>query len=600
MRTWTPYNLPLFGAGEENAAAPLASDPQSGERLENCVLTGPGTVAQCPDWRLTATLTTNGTVENFATCGIFPFATQGSASAPSAGIAFSYNSSTQIIYLHQLGEDGSELRRLTAYATYAEPVPPQMTGFELFGKFYFCEDGREGANRKGMAVYDPVANTVTIPTYDNGGGAEALKFRGIACHPSGMPLGWGYDNKSNGLASHLLRYSKYTAPDTWVPDTTETSADKVVIGKLNVPIVAVAQSGRFSVIGKETEVFILGGDYSSQLYTTQIAVAHGPTSVTGMASNGPFCVWWSDVGPMLSANGATPQQIATNRLTKRLQTYYDLTYCCATHDGPGSRFAFLLRRRATFTGTPVTNHWPTEILFWDYIRDQFYVRGLPTATAFCLGTIKGPGTSLPSPVGVPTDTAETNVNGTSVQLNWTNADNASAISVEYKLTAASTYTVANNAVSPGLTSYSLTNLTPSTSYDRRERYYRNGTYGSYSAGRTFVTAAASSVADPTNVAYSQAPAYSYGGKTYMLTTITWTQTEFSSGATSELWEGTTAVFTDSTTQRLQTAPASTTSGSRTRFVGATNYWYWARQVLSDGTVSNPVLVSGAPITYGGV
>lgn len=602
MRNWagvTPQPL----AGEDTGAAPYQGTRPF--RVENGRVTGLGSVEQEPDWRLAATCT-DGAAENDAVCGIWPFATQGGASAASAGIAFSFDTSANKLWLHQLGEDSSILRTLQAYTGYNETAPPQMTGFEFFGKFIVCPDGREAAaSRLGLGIYDPVANTFTIPSLDiapGGVAAAPLRFRGIAKHQGATVLGWGYGDEEAGNIDlpHILRGSRYAATDlntaaNWTVDDTDAGPFEIAIGTLGLPVIACNTAGPASIIGKATEVFALRGAFIGQMGTEFIGT-HGPLSTNGMASTGPMAVWIAAQGIATSINGGEVRLVHPDRMTRRMLTYFDLAYTCAVHQSDLNRVGFLLRRRSTLQNVPLTSFWADQILWWDYDRDEMYVRGTPT-TCFVIGTTDGPGISLAGPSGVPA-TLASDPSSTSAALSWDHSvgDPSAAISIEYRVTGTSTFTVVGPATA-GAIAWLLSGLVASTGYDWRLRYVKNNQYGAYTATQVFTTDAVSAVGTPSGLTGDTTSTFVSGGKTYAVGQASWTQGEFSAGARTDVLESLTAVFaaasviynvaagtTSITTQQLVTTPA------------AVRY-YWVRHILVDGTTVGTE-VGPVSITFG--
>lgn len=587
------------GYGEDSASAPLArNQPQ---RIENLYPVGPSFWAQVPDWVPVGTCVNLSAVENNAVCGIFPFATQGGAGAPTAGIAFSFNAVDQTIYLHQLGEDGSILRTLTAYSGYTPSAPPQMTGVELFGKFYFCADGREAAtDRLGMGVFDPTgAGTVTIPSYDvDGSGTGVLKFKGICVHRGGTLAGWGYSgNAASPDAPHLWMYCKYTDPTTWTPDLTDTSAGSIVVGRLNVPIIACAASGLYTIIGKESEMYGLDGDFGAQFYTRQMANANGPVSTTGMCTTGPLAVWMSNQGPAYSQLGAAPVLFGTNRLTKRFGTYFDLTYCTAKYHGTLNRVGFLLRRQATMDAVPVTEAWPTQLLWWDTVRNAFYIHDAPSE-CFTFGPIGGPGTSVGGPSGTPSSLVATPSTGdpTVAELTWSNSggDSTALVSVEYKVSTDSGWTVVGPSPA-GSTGWVLTGLAAATTYNWRLRYFKNGSYGSYATGSDFLTISSAVPVSPTSMTYTGGGSTIVGGKTYWTVLLAWTGQAGNGGAVVRVLKN--GTNNSATAFVIATLPLGSSGTSHQELQSSANVYFWAQTVNSDGSTDTPRALTGAPIQF---
>lgn len=495
----------FFGRGEQTAAAPGLYVPGQGSRIRNAILSGPGVLIQSPDFLLADTCKNSAVAENHVVCGIFPFQTQGGASAASAAIWISLDAVNNVLRLHQVGENHTILRSLDVPGAYTPTVPPQVTGVEMFGKFYFVDYGDVlAANRLGMCVFDPAgAGSVTRPTYDlvaGGVGAAALRFRGITKHRGASLIGWGYDEESNPEGGHVLRTAKYGLPDTWVPDTSEISAFRVPIGTVNVPIIGCATSGRYTIIGKETEIFKLDGDYSSQFYSDQIGEAFGPVSTAGMCSAAEHAVWMSAQGPARSTDGGPVELMGLDQIVRTMLNTLDLAKVCATHDVDNHRVVFTIRRRFDDNGAPVNESWPTEILYWDHFRDQFYRGDIPNRI-FCCGTSKGPGVNLPGPTGVVSGIGATAITQCSAKIAWTAGDPAPDVQfeVEYKTTGSATW-LTGGTTGTQVTNLTLQNLTAGIQYDVRVRQIRNSQFSAFTtAAALFTTTAASVVPVPAGV-----------------------------------------------------------------------------------------------------
>lgn len=594
-RKWTTTPLPLQGSGgEQRDAAAGLIEPGRAKLLRNGVIVGPGVIGQEADW-LKADTCKNiaGPVEGHGVCGIFPFAQQGGASAPSAGVAFHFNGTDGKVYLHQLGELATILRTLEAFATFTNPLPPQVTAFEMFGKFYFVpyRPDEAASVRKGMGVFDPAgAGAIAFPTFVLGGGAAAvLKFRGIALHRGGTILGWGYRSESDIDQPHVLRYSKYGAPDTWVPDTTDTTAGAIDVGTLKLPIVACAMSGQYTIIGKETEVFSLDGDFSSQFYTRRIGVAHGPVSTVGMVEIPEAAVWMALKGPVISSNGNPIELLGVDRVQRRFLSYMDLTTCWAVHDADRQRVLWGMRRKDDEDGTLVTSPYLSELLWWDYARDAFGTRGLP-APIFSLGTIRGPGISLAGPTGVVSAITATNVAYTTVTIGWTPGDASSDVTfqVQYRVNGTSLWTD-GGTTAPGVATKNLSGLSPATQYDVQVKQIRNGQSSAYvqSLALFTTTAVPPAPAAPANAAVLEiGSCYCIGGTRYEAVRATWDA--FSApGAIVVVYRSTTNSFASASA----IADAYPQDGQLDVgfYVTGTSYYFWLRSELVDF----PLIVSAS-------
>lgn len=533
-------DIPLTGGGEQSAAAPGAHATGEAWRLENGMIigkaagymwgTGPhsGIVAQTPDWKLAATATegtgtppAGGFQEVYGIIGIFPFAQIGNIGGgqSSGAIAFGLTSRVQKVFLFHLDENGAIMRAIdtsTGMGLWTLLNPPQVTGFEMNGKFYFNFDGREaGGSRKGMGFYDPQAGSITFPTFNlNGGGANVLQFKGIALHQGGTILGWGYRDKNNPNTPEQILYNKYVDPSTWVPAATDgdISAGGFQVGTIGVPIIGCAQSAQYTIIGKEREIFVLDGNFQAQFSVRPIGNAHGPISPCGIQSIGWAAVWMSEDGPAMSENGGNVKQLGVDKILRRFLTYFDLTYTASVHNSINNRVGWLLKRAYTFDGVPLSNAWGDEILWWDYARDLFYVERTPEV-CYSIGIIKGTGQTVTGPVGNPTNLAASAVATQSAQITWTNGDSSNGVTtlLEYRVNGASAYITANSGIGAGFAGYLLTGLTTATIYDVRVTHYKNGIASSALVGLSLFT---TSINPPSNLQAS--------GVTGTTATVSWT------------------------------------------------------------------------------
>jgi len=588
-RQWITTPLPVQGsAGEERDAAPGLIEPGGAKLLRNALIIGPGGVAQSPDWIKgdTCKNLAGSPVEGHAVCGIFPFAQKGGASADSAGVAFSFNATDDKIYLHQVGELVTILRTLTAYSSYTETLPPEMTGFEMFGKFYVVPYAREAAaSRKGMGVFDPAGGgTFTIPTFSlAGGGAAALRFRGISLHRGGTILGWGYRSESDVDQPGVLRYCKYGAPDTWIPDTTDTTAGEINVGTLKVPIVACGMSGQYSILGKESEIFALDGDFSSQFYYRQIGKAHGPVSTVSLVEIGDAAVWMSLKGPAISANGQPVELLATDRVVRRFLSYMDLTTSWGTHDPENQRVVWGLRRKEDDDGALVSESYLGELLWWDYVRNAFGVQS-PPGQIFSLGLIRGPGTTIPGPVGVVSAIAASGVGKTIATVTWTPGDSAPDVTfeVQYKVNGTSTW-LNGGTTPPATASLTLSGLDGSTSHDVRVRQVRNGQVSAYVQSLAlFTTAAVNLTPDPAGRDLEEFGFFDIGPKHYAFVRANWTPF-VGDGTVVAFYRGISSTFPGGTPYATADPLTGQVDGPVPELFGTVLY-FWLRTELADQSV----------------
>jgi hypothetical protein len=83
--------------------------------------------------------------------------------------------------------------------------------------------------------------------------------------------------------------------------------------------------------------------------------------------------------------------------------------------------------------------------------------------------------------------------------------------------------------------------------------------------------------------------------TYVTITFAWTRNEFSAGSKTEMYERTSNVFAGST--RVLNVNSSVVGTTLTKVLGSTNYYYWVRHVLSDGTAGTETAITGSPVQY---
>jgi len=598
--------FPPIGRGEQTAAAPGAFQPGEMQRIRNGLLEGPGTIVQQSDFLLADTcMNLEGTpTEAHAVCGIFPFQVQGGAASPSAGIVFSFDTVTNKVYLHQLDESNVILRTFVAYSTYSETEPPFMTGFEMFNKFYFCDYTFNDASvRKGMGVFDPTgAGSISVPTHDLGGaGAATLRFKGISKHRGGTILGWGYDDDSVPEAPAIIRMSKYTTPDTWIPDTTEISAFRVPVGTIGVGIISCAMSGQYSIIGKQSEVFALDGDFSSQFYIRQISDAHGPVSVVGMVSIGPAAAWMSETGPVVSSQGGQPKLIGTDKVTRRFLNYLDLNSSWAVHDSTRQRVVWAMRRNLDDDGNQLTAVDKTELLIWDYARNAFTVSGTPK-TIFCVGVTRGPGIDLAGPSGVVSSIAAANIRSNGAKITWTAGDTTPDVTfiVQYREDGTLTWLEMGTPGTPELT---VTNLLPSTGYDIRIAQVRNSQQSAFveSASPLFTTTSEGTVATPTTVTVDEWSSYWDQLKNihYGFAEIHWDPYQADPTVKMVLYNSVGAGGSDFALAReiSRVDPALGRYADNDDHARGDQVWYWAQMENEAGTTSTEVLATPNPLTF---
>ena len=429
-----------------------------------------------------------------------------------------------------------------------------------------------------------------------GGTAAGMRFRGIAKHRGGTIIGWGYRHEDDPDRAEFLGWCKYVTPLTWLPDTTDTSAGNVALGTPGLEIIGAARSGNYSVVGKQSEIFRLGGDYASRFFTDQIGAAHGPESMMSMVSIGPAAVWISENGPAMSENGGQVQLLSTDKLRRTFERYHDLSALWGTHDAPRERVVWLMKRTLDQDFDSVQETYGQELLIWDYGRHAFYTTLAPGA-AFSVGVTKGPGLALPGPSGALTSIdAATAVSQNGFTLNFTPSDTNPKVTYEFqrRLNGGSSWITIGDVAVPA-TSIAVTGLDPDTDYDVRGRQARNGQVSAWTTEASYQqTDAESDVPpDPTGVDVTAET----GESPNVVVTVGWTPI-FDEGVKAVLFAGSTAVFADADPASAE-VPASDGEVNDFNLRSTEDaIYYWIR-FGNDAGNSNEVAAATAPYTVTG-
>ncbi|KPK09548.1 MAG: hypothetical protein AMS20_00045 [Gemmatimonas sp. SG8_28] len=579
-RRWRRVPVPLFFMGEQSDAAPEGYEAGESSRVRNGVLSGRGLVAQQTDWLLADVAENLSAAENHAACGVFPFETQGNLASPGAAVAFSYDKTNTDFFLHHLYEDLSIARTKKAY-DYTASLPPQLTGFEMFGRFYWCEYAQDPVtSRVGFSYYDPDSGgSITTPTYDlntGAGAAAALRFRGISKHRGATVFGWGYYHEDDPDQPHFLRYCKYGEPLTWVADLDETSAGFIIVGSGEVPIIACGMSGPYTIIGKASEIFRLDGDYSSQFYYQPIGDTHGPISTRSMVSLGHAAVWMADVGPAISVQGQKVEELTRDKITRRFLQYLDLSTASGAHDSKNRRVLWSVRRKLDDSGNVIEDPYHTELLAWDYGRNTFIPSSIP-AQIWAIGQARGPGIDLPGPVGTLSNIAASNITGITAKITWTPGDTSpdTYFELQYKENGTSTW-VPSTPMKTGAATYeyTLTGLEPLTSYDVRVRQVRNGQVDSYVESLDlFTTTDVDVPVQPTGAAVVQIGSVYYKNAWYGKIRATWTPRNAGSDIVMRLYTHDTSTFANAYVQVTGNPAVGRVDDPVLRITGSAQY-YW--------------------------
>jgi Zn-dependent metalloprotease len=119
------------------------------------------------------------------------------------------------------------------------------------------------------------------------------------------------------------------------------------------------------------------------------------------------------------------------------------------------------------------------------VQNAWYAVGVGSAPVICTTTT------------TPSGLAASNITSNSATVSWTSTG-ASAYNLNWKPSSSSTWTTVSNITA---TSYNMTGLNPSTSYDFRVQSNCSGTLSAYSTSSTFLTAAFTYCASKGNTSY---------------------------------------------------------------------------------------------------
>ena len=441
---------------------------------------------------------------------------------------------------------------------------------------------------------------------DSGATYAAARFRGIVRHRGGTILGWGYRYETDPDRGAFIRYCKYNEPLTWEigADVDDIRAGAFIAGTSGLEVVACASSGQYTIIGKESEVFALDGDYGSQFYLRKIGSAHGPVSTTGMVEITDAAVWMSSSGPAISERGGRVQLLGSDKLRRTLRRYIDLGNTWGAHDATRSRVVWTMRRQLDVDRdipTPAAdNVYAREILVWDYDNNAWYTQLLPKMT-WSVGVTRGVGLTISGPDGVLAINAATAIGQNQFTINFTPNDTAPGVTYEFqqRVNATTTWSNAGTVYVPG-TTLTVTGLTADTAYDVRGKQVLNGRSSAWDTETgPYATTDAATVApnDPTGVDVLGQIPLGVGIGTPQIIEVGWTPV-YGDGSSALLYVSTANVAANSTEARSGYADQGALQDGTERDVGDILY-YWVRFYTVVGGYSAYVAATSNPYTVTG-
>jgi hypothetical protein len=254
--------------------------------------------------------------------------------------------------------------------------------------------------------------------------------------------------------------------------------------------------------------------------------------------------------------------------------------------------AFHLNGTGTFSRTVVPDQ-----------TGQGILRVRPTSTTYELAGMLNDEVTVTvnpgdPPAGAPTNLQASNITATAATISWTNGDATASTVLQYRLTGTSPWTTANGGVplSAGTSSYRLTGLHCSTSYDVNVFHRKNGVDSPWLTLTLFTTAActvSSTINPPSNFRQTNCALSSSGGKTYATYTVAWTAGANPSTSIFHIAES----FSTTPTYLIRRGPISTITAKLGPYLvqsTSSSRYFWVRHA-NGAQASAWVALQGNPI-----
>jgi len=178
----------------------------------------------------------------------------------------------------------------------------------------------------------------------------------------------------------------------------------------------------------------------------------------------------------------------------------------------------------------------------------------------------------------PTSLSASSVGSTTATITWTNGNTGSTTTIETRLTGTSTWYPAGTAAA-GATSLPISNLTPCTWYDGKAYHVA----ASYSVNSLFHTNGGTVACAPVNFVLNNCYTQVINGQTYRYFNVSWTQTEFSFKARSQIgWAGTNDPAGATIIQNAVSPPFTSATLGPYSVNDNTPRYFWVRHTLING------------------
>lgn len=330
-----------FGGGLDRETGVMVAPPGGFECLKNVILfEGKAVVRR--GFSLVASYTYQGSPVD-SIIGLWPVRAEGST------IVAAMTTDRKVV-LYRAAPDGSGPRPLNYQPPSGDPLgtvlrdywfiapagyPPVIHGADSYGKLYLAHDDIYG-RRQPTIKYDLTIPYLAPITADlDGTGAKPVYFRGVVRHLAYL-MGWGFGTASQPDRPEVVRTSKPSEPDTFLPE------HYWIAGQRQEPVLLCVSLGSTLVVLKETDSYEIFGYSRENFGIKPLDPLRGVgSSRLAFAVEGRLFAWgevpwtWAggdgggeEISPPLDMQGADPENlVAAGPRAKAFATYHPRTQC---------------------------------------------------------------------------------------------------------------------------------------------------------------------------------------------------------------------------------------------------------------------------------
>lgn len=558
-------------------------------------LLGAGKITLAPGTSVVLTLKDDQATPASVTsvCAVVPFA--------DGALAVAHSTSTNKVYVYRLlaTMDGWIDSGGTTHASNSTPQPmgvlwstitspPDVTIAEGLGVAYIAHTVAADSATLAWPTKTYTDSTRAIATYQadlDGGGAKDVYALGTISFQQHLWF-WGFGSGATAATGFRPELARFSTPSFG----SASASDSITLGdrvrSVREKIVGGGVAGEALFLGGPFYLTRVTGYGRLSWYKQPLDKSFGFVGPKCMIAVGDTLYYWSSMGPMrVQAQGA-PEPLwepivgfAQSVINpEKIVAGYDegtdtVHFACDTSSGVRSQALFQVRRSV-----------------WIGISDDIglVIRGMGSVSSVVASTATG----VSGPAGAPTSAVTSSVGATSAVASWTTGDATALTQVEYRRQADTAWTVATSSLAAGVTTYTLSGLTPGVAYEWRAAHLKNGQFSSYLgpvAGSQFTTS--TTLLPPTGLALTSLNSTGTIG-------ISWTNAG-ESGISTEVYVAGPSASPPNPALYLLDSTAGVGISSTTTVVDTTGtYWVKIRHVKSgvtassyDGPVSLAVTVS---------